>query len=150
MKKITAILLLITWAAANVLAQDPDVDPEPGSALAQRIHSMKVAFITDRLRLTPEESQQFWPLFNQYEAEEGAIRKSYRPARPIQSMSDQEAEEFIMKNLEMEEKLIDLKRDYFKKFRQVISPRKIAMLQKADQEFKRELLKRLQERRANR
>lgn len=148
MKKITALLLLITGFASLALAQD--TDPEPGSPLARRIQSMKVAFITDQLRLTPEESQQFWPLYNQYEEEERSLRKNYRPARPVINMTDQEAEAFIMKNLEMEEKLVGLKRNYFKKFREVITPRQIAMLQKVEQDFKKELLKRLQERRNNR
>lgn len=130
------------------LAQDPD--PEPGSPLARRIQSMKVAYITDQLRLSPEESQQFWPLYNQYEEEERKLRRDFRPARPIANMSDQEAETFIMRNLEMEEKMISIKRDYYQKFKKVISPRQIALLQKLEQDFKKELLKRLQERRNNR
>ncbi len=142
MKKITIFLLLLSGIATVAFAQD--ADPEPGSPLARRIQSMKVAYITDQLRLSPEESQQFWPLYNQYEAEERNLRMNYRPARPVANMSDKEAEAFIMKNLEMEEKLIAIKRDYYQKFKTVISPRQIAMLQKLEQDFKKELLKRLQ------
>ena len=39
------------------------------SAFAQnknKLEAQRVAFITQRLNLTPEEAQQFWPIFNQY------------------------------------------------------------------------------------
>ena len=62
-------------------------------------------------------------------------------------MSDEEAENHILARFEMEQKLLDLKREYYDKFRAVLSARKIAFFQKADNEFKRELVKKVRERR---
>ena len=45
------------------------------SQAQDRIRALKVAFITDKLKLTPEESEKFWPVYNQYEAEQKRIRQ---------------------------------------------------------------------------
>jgi hypothetical protein len=37
---------------------------------AQRVRAMKVAFITERMNLTPEEAEKFWPLQKAFEAEQ--------------------------------------------------------------------------------
>ena len=69
------------------------------------------------------------------------IRSKYRAQKLMQNMSDQEIDEYISKRLDMEAELLQLKRDYIQKYKQIISPRKIALFQKADREFKRTLLK---------
>jgi len=135
------ILLFISCSLFGPLAAQND------GAFAQRIEAMKAAFITDHLRLTPEESQQFWPLYNQYQQEERQLRKQYRPDKPIPDMSEQEAEKHLSRLLEREEKLLDLKARYINRFQEVLSARKVAMLPKVEEEFKKELLKRMQERR---
>lgn len=141
------ILLLLFAACLLSIAARAQGEDGP---VAQRIQAMKVAFMTDRLRLSPEEAQQFWPVYNQYEAEEQALRRKYRPGRPLPDMSDREAEQFLNDYLEMEQKLLDLHRTYIQRFKAVIPPRKVALLKQAEDEFKRELLRQLQARRENR
>ncbi len=123
--------------------------PTDGPA-AQKIKAMKVAFITERLNLTPEESQQFWPLYNEFEETEKAIRQEYRTGRDLQNISEEEADQLIEQHFEMEQRLLDLKKKYFQKFKPAISARKIILLRKAEREFNLELLKRLRERRQGR
>lgn len=122
-------------------------DDEPMSGEARsKIQAARVAYITERLGLTPEESERFWPLYNEFETERDKIRGKYKAPRPIESMSDQEAESFINRHFEMEQELLNLKRDYFQRFKKAVSPRKAALFNKADREFRLEILKRLQER----
>ncbi len=118
--------------------------------LGQKVEAMKVAYLTERLSLTAEEAQGFWPLYNEMEEAQKNIRAKYRTNRSPQDMSDVEAEEAILKRFRMEEELIDLQRSYYEKFKQIISPRKIAMIKPATNEFKRELVQRLREARAKR
>lgn len=119
--------------------------PPGDNRIDERIQAMKAAFITERLRLTPQEAQQFWPLYNEFEEAERELRQAYRPDRPIEEMSDAEAMEFLNRNLEMEEKLIDLRRRYIGRFQEILPARKIALLKKVEEEFKRELLRRMRE-----
>lgn len=115
------------------------------SQAQDRIRALKVAFITDKLKLTPEESEKFWPVYNQYEAEQKRIRQKYRPDEDLSTMNDQEVERAVLDRFEMEEELIKLKRDYFQRMKAFMAVRKIALLQRSEQEFNKELLKRIQE-----
>lgn len=118
----------------------------PQKAQAQdRIRALKVAFITDKLKLTPEESEKFWPVYNQYEAEQKRIRQKYRSEQDLNTLSDQEVERAVLDRFEMEEEIIKLKRDYFQRMKGFMAVRKIALLQRSEQEFNKELLRRVQE-----
>ena len=111
----------------------------------ERIRALKVAYITDKLQLTPEESEKFWPVYNQYETEQKRIRQKYKADLDLSIMKDEDLERSITDRFEMEEQLIKLKRDYFQRMKSFIAVRKIAQLQRSEQEFNRELLKRIQE-----
>lgn len=115
------------------------------SQAQDRIRALKVGFITDKLNLTPEESEKFWPVYNQYEAEQKRIRQKYRPDGDLATMNDQEVERAVLDRFEMEEELLKLKRDYFQRMKAFMAVRKIALLQRSEQEFNKELLKRIQE-----
>ncbi len=145
-KKYWITLLLSGFLALPAFSQIFDDEPA-GSEARSKIQAARVAYITERLGLTTGESERFWPLYNEFEADRDKIREKYRPLRPIESMPDKEAEEFINRRFEMEQELLNLKRDYFQRFKVVASPRKIALFNKADREFRLELLKKAQERR---
>ena len=114
----------------------------------ERIRALRVAFITDKLQLTPEESEKFWPLYNQYEAEQKRIRQRYKVDLDLNAMSDQEVERSVTDRFELEEQVIKLKRDYFQRMKSFMAVRKIALLLRSEQDFNRELLRRIQEARA--
>ena len=116
----------------------------------ERIRALKVAYITDKLQLTPVESEKFWPVYNQYETEQKRIRQKYKADLDLSIMKDEDVERSITDRFEMEEQLIKLKRDYFQRMKSFIAVRKIAQLQRSEQEFNRELLKRIQEARNKR
>ncbi len=149
MKKAILGVLLVCFAFAPGYAQDDEL-PEPQGQLAQRVEAMKVAFITDRLGLSPQEAQNFWPIYNQYEEEQKKIRQKYRFSSNFATMTDAEAEKMVEGTLEMEQQLLNLKRDYIQRMRKVIPVRKIAMLGRVERQFREELVKRLQEIQMNR
>lgn len=116
----------------------------------ERVEAEKVAFITKRMELTPRQAQGFWPIHTEYEKAERSIKQKYRNRIPIDAMSEAEAEEAIEKRLRQEEELLALKKNYFTRFKAVISPRQILLLQKANAEFKQYLLEEIRRRRARR
>ena len=142
------VLLLLGFTALPGYGQIFDDEPVSGEARS-KIQAARVAYITERLGLTPNESERFWALHNEFEVERDKIRQKYRAPRAVESMSDQEAEAFISRRFDMEQELLTLKRDYFQQFKKAVSPRKIALFNKADKEFRLQILKRLQERRSN-
>jgi hypothetical protein len=97
--------------------------------------------------LTPEESEKFWPIYRQFQDQRKTVVKNSKPAKLLVDMTDAEADSFIAAQLDKEEKILQLKKEYVKKLKGVIPSKKIAKLQKLEAEFKKEVLKRMKERR---
>lgn len=127
---------------AQVVDDDPDI-PEAGD----RLRAQRVAYITQRLGLSSKQAEQFWPLHNEYETRMREINRKYRPARPVSEMSEAEVERLIEQRFRRDEELLALRRQYYEKFRRVITLKQIATFPKADREFKRDLLEQLRRRR---
>lgn len=139
---IGSILCLITTASAQA-------QPQAQSRFKDKIESLRIAFITKELDLSSAESEKFWPIYNDYLADKEDIEKEYATG-PIKNVSDEKAEELINKYFEREEKLLDLKKLYFTKLRNVLPLPKIARLNRVETAFKEALLERLKEFRENR
>ena len=107
----------------------------------EKIESLKIAFITKKLDLSPEESQQFWPVYNQYQKEIGDLILQRRAA---QKDSDTDA---VDEDLDIEGKIVDVRKKYRKEFSRVLSPEKINQFYQAEREFREELIKQLKSRR---
>ena len=125
--------------AANLVAQPMQ------NRMKERVEAQRIGFITQRVNLTPEESQQFWPIYNEYTDKMRQIRSSNKGEKSFDDMSDADTEKMIMSQFDKESRVMDLRKEYYQKFKKVISVKKIAKLYKAEQDFKGELLKQLQE-----
>jgi len=123
---------------------------EPDLPLTDRMKAMKVAFITEKIGLTPEQSQGFWPVYEEFQNKQRDIRRNNRPGKNINQMSDVELEKHLYQNLDNEAQLLALKRTYLERFQEVISIRQIALLQKAERDFNRQVVERLLELRKRR
>jgi hypothetical protein len=66
------------------------------------------------------------------------------------AMSDAEAEKFLNSQLDMEQALLNLRKDYLQRMKKVLPVRKVAMLPRLEREFREELLGNLQQMRSNR
>lgn len=139
MNRQIGVLVVLLLAAFQLNAQDG-----PGEQnIRERLNAMKVGFITEKVGLSTEQSQKFWPVYNEYEAEQKQIRSKYRLNKRIEQMSDAELEKQILNGFQQEEELLALKRKYFNKMKPVLSIRQIALLRAAEQEFNKEVLKKM-------
>ena len=138
MKRFLNILLIILIASGTAQAQR-------GQGLA-RIHAAKMAYISDRLRLTQEQSSNFIPVYNEYEKEVRSTRLSflgkYKGTHPDDA-DDATSRKYIDDNLDYQQAIIDLKRKYNDRFLRTISPQQLADLYNAEREFRQILMKRL-------
>ena len=112
-----------------------------------KIESFKIAFITQKLNLSSDEAQKFWPIFNEMQAAIKQSRQSSKTDKPVNDMSEDEAARFIKESLDAEQKEYQAKQNAYNKFKGVISSKKIAMLRQVEREFKEEMLKKMQEKR---
>ena len=144
------IILLMLLFSANSFAQIRGERQQDN--MRQKIEAQKVAFITNKLDLTPEEAQSFWPLYNEFETKRKSIQKELvsgppPPPEKIWQMSDKEAEEMIQGYFLQAQTMLDLKIEFYKKIKNVISVKKIIILFEAEKEFKRILIEKIQEHR---
>ena len=114
----------------------------------ERIEAMKIGFITERLELTSEEAKVFWPVYNKFTDEMKKLRlttkgKITEEMADMPSLSDAEADKILndMVNFKLNE--AELIKRYAQEFRKVLPVKKVVLLFKAENDFKRELLKRL-------
>jgi len=114
----------------------------------KKIESQKIAFITKALDLSSEEAQVFWPVYNDFSDEMKTIRKKRREVfskarKNRSSLTEKEIGIIIDERLKMEQETLDLKVKYNKEFQKVISNKQISALYHAEEEFKKELLRRI-------
>lgn len=143
MKEFILGLCFVCFCAVSLFAQ-------PGDSGNAKIEAQKVAYITNRLDLTAEESARFWPIYNQFQKDRKAIRGNNKRKPRLENLSDAELEEKMINNFKKEQELLDLKKTYFEKLKKVLSIRKIATLQVAEREFKTTILDMMKERRKER
>jgi Spy/CpxP family protein refolding chaperone len=134
MKKYLLILLMCLGVAGVSVAQDDGGDKGDGDG--GRLAALKIAYLTKKLSLTPEEAQKFWPIYNQYMSE---IRKTRMDAR-----QNKEGE------IPTEEKLLNIRKKYNGEFNKALSSEKVNQFFKAEKEFGTVLQKELMERRMQR
>jgi hypothetical protein len=111
------------------------------------MESYQIAFITERLNLSTEEAQKFWPIYNQYREQTKKLRQENKNQKPVEDMSEAEAEQFIKNSFDHDARELELRKEFFQKLRGVLPAKKIARLQGLEKEFKKELLERAKERR---
>jgi hypothetical protein len=116
----------------------------------ERIESLKIGFITEKLALSAKEAEVFWPVFNKYETEVRAIRKKQRTlTKAFQqkpNASEQESEQYLAEQLALKQQELDVLKKYIPQFKKAIPTTKVAKLMGLEQEFKLKLLQQLKER----
>lgn len=113
---------------------------------AREIEAIKIGYITRSLDLTPEESQKFWPVYNQYQKDLTLLNQQKRQAR-IQNANN--PDKLIDDDFTFDAKMLEMRKKYRVKFNQVISDEKVKRLYVAERDFREELIKQLRQRREN-
>src|SRR4051812_33458778 len=130
-KRILSVLILLGWFALPGLAQGGRQQRAGGGAL----DAMKIAFITKRLDLTPEEAEKFWPIYNRYAAE---VRQAYITYRDRQN------------EIELDEALLNIRKKYSADFSKALSPEKTNQFFRAEKDFAGFVQKEMQRRQMQR
>lgn len=147
MKK-SLFTLMLGWFGLLLCAQPPGPPPGPRDAkMEKKVEAMRIAFITNELDLTPEESQVFWPLFNEMREKERALREEMRPSKPLEELSDKEAQIQLENQMKLADEEAALHKAYTERFLKILPAAKVLKLQQAEGEFRRRLINEVKERR---
>ncbi|UJP67126.1 Spy/CpxP family protein refolding chaperone [Mongoliitalea daihaiensis] len=107
----------------------------------EKLESARIAFITNRLDLKPEQAEKFWPMFNQYNEKRTAVMESMVQLNKASSddMSDNQAREIIKNRLANQQKMLDLETEFMESIITVISPKQAVNLSSVNREFTRQI-----------
>ena len=136
---LVSLLLLTTVPVGRVFAQND----------SQRIESAKIAYITNRLNLTTEQAPQFWAIYNDYNGRKKDLN------RRVRQLMGENSKQGVVKQNDADlltqlkdintskQKIADLDDEYMPRFLKVISPAQLQELYKAERDFNRRLLEKL-------
>ena len=112
-------------------------------AKSEERKAQKIAFITERLALTTEESKAFWPV---YEAKNEAKKKMIKtikgdrksnPRKKLEEMTDEEVTTMLNNMINLKQGELDIQKEYNTKFLTILPPKKVAKLYHVEREFKK-------------
>jgi Spy/CpxP family protein refolding chaperone len=115
----------------------------------QKIQDAKVAIITNRLSLTPEQSAGFWPVYNEYGQKRRDLHRAQRKIinnRRAEGKTDEQVLENLKEVQEIKQKELDLEKEYQSRFLKVITANQVVELYKAERTFNDMLIQRLKQR----
>mgnify|MGYP001098974439 CR=1 FL=1 len=116
----------------------------------EKFRSMKIAFFTERLELTPGEAEIFWPAYNEYEKEKQEISR-YRHFRPrniderLETMTDQEAEEIVDEIIKARQKEVQLATAFHEDLKKILPPKKVMRFYITEIQFREYMLRKIRD-----
>lgn len=96
----------------------------------ENVEAAKVAFLTDKMGLTSEQSQKFWPIYKEYETKRRELVKSYRSGyrEDVDQLSEQEAKARLDGMFSTRERELELEKEYVSRYQRVITSNQIIKL----------------------
>lgn len=125
-----AVLALTTICSGNMWSQNRPKAPGKEMSPEQRIE-MRVERMQRQLMLDDKTAAQFAPVYKEYlEALEAC--KPQKPETKPAEMSDKQIEEQLTAQFDRQQKLLDTRKDYYNKFKKMLTMRQVQMVLKSD------------------
>jgi hypothetical protein len=128
MKKILMILFFAAMTFTGSAQQENNEQPD-----GSRLEALKIAYLTKKLNLTPDEAQRFWPIYNNYAGEVRDVKINQRKNKNPE--------------LDTEEKILSIRKKYNAEFSRALSADKVNTFFRSEKDFGNYVQKELQERR---
>lgn len=142
-KLVFSIVLLSSLAYSAIYSQQ--------GQFRERIQEEKIAFFTQKLDLTADEAQNFWPVYNEYTDRKDEINRKMQRLRfsvnkNASNSSDEDIDNSLKRYVNLENDQHKLFMEYHEKFLNILSPRKVMILYITENQFKQYLLRKLRDR----
>jgi len=116
----------------------------------QIIKAQKIAFFTEKIGLTPDEAEKFWPVYNNYWEIKNKIIAERKDKMTFFSqnsnkMSQSEMIKYADQYINFETQLAELLNEYHIKFKKILPIEKVMKIYVADYEFKTYLLMKIKD-----
>lgn len=129
-------IISVLGIGTNAFAQRPPVDQE-------KLQAARIAFITTRLDLKPEQAEKFWPIFNLYnDQREKTMRQISELGKGVETIGEDEAKSRIQQRLKFQSELLEKEKAFVNDVSKVLSSKQILMLNNISRDFNRQLYQR--------
>tara|TARA_A100000164_G_scaffold167434_2_gene148645 strand:+ start:919 stop:1374 length:456 start_codon:yes stop_codon:yes gene_type:complete len=115
----------------------------------EKVNAYKKLFLSDKLKLNPNIEIDFWKAYKSYEDSLYQLwdnnKNNFRKVADEVSFSDPEYAQLINDYMDYEKKKVELRGQLILELREVLSPRKTYELFRLEEDFRREMMKKLRE-----
>ena len=122
---------------------------QSGDAM-RKLNAARIGLITERLGLTPDQAEKFWPLYQEYQQKRKTIQSDFKQMRKSydrNTATEEETRRVLKKGQEIKQQKLNLEQEYSNKMLEVIDSKQLMSLKQAEGDFRQMLLKRLDQRR---
>ena len=141
MKKLIVVFIL-TLSASLVFSQRPGTKRS-----REQIEAARIGLITERLGLSIEQAEKFWPLYKEFSDKRRQLMEDFRKQREnfdAVNATEERRQEMLKLGFERKQQGLDLEKEYSEKMLSVISTQQLIELKKAEGEFREILFQRIQ------
>ncbi|RED96212.1 Spy/CpxP family protein refolding chaperone [Marinoscillum furvescens] len=117
-------------------------------ATMEKLEAARIALITERLELSPEQAEKFWPIYREFSEQRRTLRKEFQQMRKNhdpRTATEEENQKLLASGMKIKERQLQLEQTYTERMQKVISTRQIMSLRKAEDDFKDMLLRRIRQ-----
>ena len=135
-------LLFWSWLTISVTAM---AQPASSGNQSERMEALRIAFVTERLSLTPEESKAFWPMHEAFDAQMESKKEAMRARKEAfdaKTSTDAEFRELVQDLTDEQKALIDLQSQHVIEVADLLGAERALLLS----DLKRELAHQVRER----
>ncbi len=146
MKTKQILLTLMLCLATIGAAAQPRKENRGPRFNPQQYHQKLVGHITHDAQLSEQEAQDFFKLYDEMKDKLRKLQKEINQLkyRDCKKLTDKEAQQRILKMLDLEEEMADIKEDYYKKMLKKLPAGKMHRAILAEDAFHRQMLRKFE------
>jgi hypothetical protein len=139
MKKHILTFTIFLFVIGISIAQRPGERYDP-----EKLQAARIAFITSRLDLKPEQAEKFWPVYNQFNDNREGNLKEMSKLSDLRSgeISESEAKKRIEQRFEIQRRMLAEEEKYMAEMSKIISYNQILKLHGIARDFTRTVYQR--------
>lgn len=135
---------------AQIIVEKTSARKEMLQERKDKIKSLKIAFISQKLSLSSIEAEKFWPVYNKYDDKIMLLKEDQMKLRfDKRKSSGEDAIKKIEEVEAIETEVMLLKKKMRTELIPIISAEKVVRLERIEQEFHRKILEKLKQRKDN-
>lgn len=112
----------------------------------EEFRAQKITFMTEKLELTPDEAQVFWPHYNEFDKQRLEFHKKKREVERnvwenLENFTDKELDEAHQTLMKLRDEEHELNKKYRQKFYEILPPKKALALDYIEHQFRSHMFK---------